>query len=122
MSQTVFERSGGFVRVRRIVTDFYDRMLDNPLLAQYFEHTDMRRLIDHQTKFISSVMGGPAAYTDEQLERSHAHLNIARSEFLEMASLLRETLEEHGLEPADVEEVHGAILARERFIVTRHNE
>ena len=122
MSQSVFQRCGGFVRVRRIVSDFYDRMLDNPGLATYFEHVDMRRLIDHQTKFISSVMGGPASYSDEQLQRSHAHLNIARSEFLEMAGLLRETLEEHGLEPSDVEEVHAAILGRERFIVTRHNE
>lgn len=122
MSQTVFQRCGGFTQVRRVISDFYDRMLDSPRLASYFEHTDMRRLIDHQTKFISSVMGGPASYTDEQLQRSHAHLNIARSEFLEMAALLRDTLEEHGLEPADVEEVYGAILGRERFIVTRHNE
>jgi hypothetical protein len=31
-------------------------------------------------------------------------------------------MEEHGVEAADVDEVYNAILARERFIVMRHND
>ena len=73
---TMFEKYGGFAAVSRIVSAFYDQVLDVPELAKYFKGTDMRRLIDHQTKFIASVMGGPASYSAEQLERVHANMAI----------------------------------------------
>ena len=51
---TMFEKYGGFAKVSRIVSSFYDKALDSPILAPYFTGVDMRRLIDHQTKFASS--------------------------------------------------------------------
>lgn len=41
----------------------------------------MRVLVDHQTKFIALMMGGPASYTDEHLKRVHAHLGIGSTAF-----------------------------------------
>ncbi len=32
----------------------------------------MPKLIDHQTRFISFLMGGPASYTDEHIAHVHA--------------------------------------------------
>jgi len=82
MAQSMFERYGGFSVVSRIVSSFYDRVLDSDNLAPYFEGTDMRRQIDHQSKFISSLMGGPASYSNDQLERSHERLNCqSRSKY-----------------------------------------
>ncbi|HSH41905.1 MAG TPA: hypothetical protein VK973_07260 [Arenicellales bacterium] len=66
-SATIFERCGGFAKVSRIVMSFYDRVGDSEILAPYFETTDMRVLVDHQTKFVASLMGGPASYGDETL-------------------------------------------------------
>jgi hemoglobin len=43
----MFERYGGFSRISRIVSTFYDLVLDSPMLGPYFANTDMRRLIDH---------------------------------------------------------------------------
>jgi hemoglobin len=40
---------GGFAKVRLLVSEFYDRVLDSDTLAPYFDGIDMRRLIDHQT-------------------------------------------------------------------------
>ena len=68
MSRTVYEQLGGFVVVRKIVTEFYNNVLDNEELATFFSTTDMERLIDHQTKFISMLLGGPVSYTEEQLQ------------------------------------------------------
>jgi len=99
---SLFERAGGFASVSRIVMSFYDRVLDSELLAPWFETTDMRTLIDHQTKFVASLMGGPAAYSDEALQRVHARLAITRAAFDEMKRLLGQALAEHGIAADDV--------------------
>ena len=114
---TVFERCGGFATVRRIVSDFYDRVLDSSVLRHHFESVDMRRLIDHQTKFIAFAMGGPAAFNDDALERVHAPLAISRVEFREMATLLRDTLEDFDLPPEDVDAVLDEVMRRQERIV-----
>lgn len=116
---TIFERYGGFATVRRVVSTFYDSVLDSPVLAHHFEEVDVRRLIDHQARFVSSVMGGPASYTDEHLRRVHERLGITTAEFREMIELLEEALEEFELAEADIEYVLAAIRHREGVIVTR---
>ncbi|HEU0236488.1 MAG TPA: group 1 truncated hemoglobin [Candidatus Limnocylindrales bacterium] len=117
-STTIFERAGGFATVRRVVSSFYERVLDSPALAHYFEHIDMRRLIDHQTKFISAVMGGPGSFTDDHLRRVHQHLGISHDEFAEVADHLRAALEEYDVAPDDVAAVEAAVRRREPVIVT----
>lgn len=47
MAQTPFERYGGFAKVSRIVSELYDRLLESPVTARYFEGIDMKRQIDH---------------------------------------------------------------------------
>jgi hemoglobin len=114
---TIYERYGGFAAVRKVVTSFYDRCLDSPVIAHYFEHIDMARLVDHQSRFIATVMGGPASYTDDHLHRIHARLAISHAEFNEMASLLGETLEDLNYADADVAAVIAEIRSRESSIV-----
>ena len=118
MEQNLFEKYGGFSTVSRIVMQFYDKALDSNILADYFEDIEMERLIDHQTKFVASLMGGPASYTDEMLTQLHAHLDIDDQAFDEMAALFRATLEEAGLDPEDVAAVAGEIVKRRPVIVT----
>jgi hemoglobin len=88
---TMFERYGGFAFVTRFVLSFYDRVLASAGLARFFADTDMARLVEHQAKFISSVMGGPASYSDAKLREAHAHLQIDDRAFDEMIGLLRVT-------------------------------
>lgn len=119
MAQSIFERYGGFARVSKIVSAFYDKALESALLAPYFEKVEMRRLIDHQTKFIASIMGGPASYSNEELERVHSRLNINDREFEEMVALLKETLEDFDFDDTDIGAVQSEILSRKRYIVAR---
>lgn len=118
MSQSVFERNGGFASVRKIVSTFYEYVLESDEMAPYFENIDMRRLIDHQSKFISSAMGGPGSYSDEHLERVHARLGITKSAFVVMSSLLKEAMEDHGMSAPDVQAVLHEIVIREHLVVT----
>ena len=119
MKSTIFQRYGGFASVSKVVTSFYDKVLDSPIASPYFANTDMRRQIDHQTKFISQIMGGPASYTDEQLERVHSRLGITEIAFMEVIELLRETLEDYDFSEVDIQHVEREMMNRKNFIVAR---
>ncbi|MDX1614499.1 MAG: group 1 truncated hemoglobin [Candidatus Promineifilaceae bacterium] len=119
MRGSIFERYGGMAKVSRIVLSFYNKMLDSPLTAPYFANTDMRRLIDHQTKFIASIMGGPASYSNSHLERVHEHLGITEEAFMESMTMLAETLEDHNFAEDDIRRVEGAMMGRKNYIVAR---
>ena len=119
MSRTMFERYGGFASVSRVVMSFYDKILSSPLVGPYFADTDMKRLVDHQTKFVATLMGGPASYTNEHLERVHVDLGISEAAFSETMELMRETLEDHDFEGRDVDQVADEMMARKNFIVSR---
>lgn len=103
MAQSLFEKYGGFGRVHQVVMDFYDRVLDDDDLGPYFDDVDMKDLIDHQTKFISSLLGGPASYTDHHIRHAHKGLKIVPQHFDTMKRLMEETLREAGFEVADIQ-------------------
>lgn len=117
MTETIFERYGGFVTLRKVVSAFYDRVLASELTGPYFVGVDMQRLVDHQTKFVAFITGGPASYSDETIERAHRPLEITGAAFAEIARILRETLEEFGLEEHDIESVCAEFLRRREVIV-----
>ena len=119
MSQSIFERYGGFAKISRLVMSFYEKITSSPLTSPYFANTNMRKLIDHQTKFMASMMGGPASYTNEHLERVHAHLGITEGAFSEAVDMLKDTLEDHDFEDEDVQAVEDQVKSRKNFIVTR---
>ena len=119
MTQSIFERNGGFARINRVVLSFYERVLESPVMSPYFHGTDMKRLIDHQTKFIAFLMGGPASYSDEHLERVHRHLDIERRAFEEMVDLLTETLEDFDFSTEDIAVVEKELRRRAPLIITR---
>lgn len=119
---TMFERYGGLAFVTRFVLNFYDRVLDSVCLARFFANTDMQRLVEHQAKFISSVMGGPASYSNAILRDVHAHLHIDDQAFDEMIGLFRATLEDSGVAAADITAIIADLNARRRYIVRSYAE
>jgi hemoglobin len=119
MRRTIFDKYGGFSVVSRVVLSFYDRILDSPLTRPYFNGVNMKRLIDHQTKFMATIMGGPASYTREQIERAHAHLGITEPAFDETVELLKETLEDFDFEDVDIDLVADEMGSYRHVIITQ---
>jgi hemoglobin len=117
VQMTLFDRLGGARAVSRIILAFYERVLESDRLQPFFAGADMRRIVDHQAKFIAFLMGGPASYTDEELEEIHSGLAVDPVSFHEMLTLLRETLERHGLEPSDIDALMAELERREANIV-----
>ena len=114
---SLFEKYGGFTTVSKIVRQFYRDVLHSKNLKVYFEGVDMERLIDHQTKFISHALGGPAQYTGRSLAMSHKGLNITEADFDEVADILQDTLENAGMEDDDVEAVMKIVASTKDSIV-----
>ncbi len=117
MNESLYDRLGGFKFLRRIISDFYDRVLENDDLSPYFENTDMAHLIDHQTQFFAMLLGGPASYTDEQLRNIHLRLGIKGHHFNLVVDLLVDTLEDHELEQEHIDAIVAALEARRSSIV-----
>ena len=119
MRQTIFERYGGFSVVSKVVMNFYDKILDSPVTSPYFSTVDMKRLIDHQTKFFAALMGGPASYTNDHLERVHARLGITEKAFLEAMVLMKDSLEEFDFQDEDIRLVQDEMMNRKNYIVAK---
>ncbi len=115
--QTLFEKYGGFSNVSKIVLAFYDTLLDSDEIGPFFDDIDMSKMVDHQTKFVASLLGGPASYTDRQLQQLHSHLDIKNGHFDELKVVLKDTLDDHGVEPDDVEAVLAEFEKRRGLIV-----
>ncbi len=115
---TMFERYGGFASVSKIIMSFYDKVLDSDIAGPYFDDVDMKSLIDHQTKFIAQVMGGPAEYSNEVLQNVHAKHRIDREAYNEVTMLLKDTLQEFDVAPADINQVMAEIASRSSYIIS----
>jgi hemoglobin len=116
--RTLFEKYGGFTTVSKVVMDFYGRVLDSDIIGDYFDGIDMQRLIDHQTKFVAQLMGGPVSYSNDVLQRAHAPHNIDRKAFEETKRILGETLMDHGIAAEDVATIMADIDQRSHYIIS----
>ena len=119
MAGTTFEKYGGFKTVSRVVMTFYDLVLDNDDVGHHFDNIDMARLMDHQTKFVSGIMGGPAAISDERLQAAHRHIDVTNAEFDVIVALMGEALSEHGMDPQDIRDVARIMESKRSLIVDR---
>lgn len=89
---TLYDRIGGHAAVSAAVDEFYIRVLNDPLLAPFFESTDIDRLKRHQFAFLSQAMGGPRQYSGASMARAHARLCIEQRHFDAVVSHLGRTL------------------------------
>lgn len=112
MEKTLFEKYGGFSQVSRMVLALYDRLLDDDDIGPFFDDVNMGRLVDHQTKFLSSLLGGPVSFTDDHIVRAHANMDIKDEHFDRLRDILTETLTSFKMEPQDVKTAVDAFDSR----------
>ena len=117
MQKSLFEKYGGFSVISKIVLDLYDRLLDDDDVGPFFDEVEMARIVDHQTKFVSSLMGGPASYTDDQIEKMHARLTITNAHFDTLQAILQQTLLDHGVSEDDAEVITALFEGRRKLVV-----
>lgn len=90
--QTLFARVGGERGVARLMDDFYERVLADPLLRPFFEGVPMDTLRRMQREFFAAALGGPVHYGGRSLAEAHAGLGIELRHLRRFLEHLFETL------------------------------
>ena len=101
---SAFERVGGAPAVKAVVDRFYERVLADNDLSEYFASMDaagMTQLKRHQAAMISQVLGGPREYTGRDLADAHRALDISALHYRRVSHLLVGTLWEYDV-PEDI--------------------
>lgn len=115
---TLYDQLGGEAAISAVVDRFYERVLADDELVEYFEDADMDALHRHQEEFFSSVTGGPVEYDGATMQAAHDHLGITHEDFGRVATHLQAALEECGVEDDHVDDVMAAVASLEDDIVT----
>ena len=121
MEKTLFDKYGGFSTISKIVLTFYDRMIEDDDVGPFFDDVELPKLIDHQTKFISSMMGGPASFSDDHIQRAHKNMTIENHHFDRLKDIVSETLADFSVDPEDIEVVLAGFEARRALLVETPN-
>ena len=111
MVRTIYREIGGREAVEAVVDDFYDRVLSDEQLVEFFEGMDMEALRAHQVQFISSVAGGPVEYSGADMREAHAHLDITEADFDAVAEHLERALQGNGVDDDNVEAILTEVAA-----------
>ena len=103
---TLFAWAGGADALRRLTEVFYDRVLDDPVLAPVFAHMSPDHRA-HVALWLGEVFGGPTTYTDElggypSMLRHHLGLELTEEQRSRWAALIDASADEAGL-PDDPE-------------------
>lgn len=99
----LFDRLGGAPAVAAAAEAFYRKVLSDPLLAPYFEASDMDRQVAKQRAFLTMALGGPNSYTGAGLRAAHAGLaGLGDRHFDQVIGHLAATLHELGVAEPDI--------------------
>lgn len=94
----LFDAIGG-ERLEAILKSFYERCFDDVMIGHFFFGKDHDALLRQQLAFTSSMLGGPRAYEGRALPQVHDPLAIRPAQFARRQVILRETIDEYGLDP-----------------------
>lgn len=115
---TLYEKYGGNATVSRLVADFYREVLSRPHLKAYFAGVPLPRLIQHQVRFLSHVLGQtPTAYGGRTMAEAHSRAQITAQHFAEVGQILSDTLQKAGMEADDLRKVMADVAALQADIV-----
>ncbi|UPK75116.1 group 1 truncated hemoglobin [Nocardioidaceae bacterium SCSIO 66511] len=113
-----YERIGGGRAVSAVVDRFYDLILADPSLVDYFAETRMEHLKRHQVMLVSHLLGGPAEYDGRDLRTAHAGMDIGAADFDRVVTHLVTALTEAGVPSDVIDRLGGSLGAARADIVT----
>ncbi len=117
MKQTLYTKYGSRV-TSGIAECLYDRVLDDPELAAFFDGVDIDRLREHVADFLSVLAGGPDIYRGRDLREAHADYKISKQHFEMVMDHIAAAATELGIEPEDIATIATAIRGYEDDIVS----
>ena len=102
---SAYESLGGDSIIRQAVDGFYAKLQADPVIAEFFNGSDIGGLKTHQRMFLTAAFGGPDAYEGRDMRAAHMHLAITDADFDRFIGHLGETLAEYGVAAERVTEL-----------------
>ncbi len=78
LNKSVYELAGGEDAFRRLVSRFYVRVADDPVLRAVYPEEDLSAATERLTLFLIQYWGGPATYSER---RGHPRLRMRHQPF-----------------------------------------
>jgi hemoglobin len=99
------DKIGGLQGLNHIMTDFYKRIFDDPMIAYLFQGQNQQKLIDREVEWTARLLGETEIeYQGQSLKRAHSKHPIRRGHFFRRHQLLIQTLKQHQV-PHEIQEV-----------------
>jgi len=116
------EEVGGEERLREMVAEFYDRVVEDAMIGFMFRGIDREKLVDKQIEYVRARLGaGDVEYTGTPIREAHESLPVLAGHFDRRHDLLREVLEEYDV-PDHVFEAWVDLEERLRELVLQTGE
>ncbi len=116
MEISLFERIGGKGAVQATVLKLYDKILDDDVLAPFFDDISIDALRNSQAAFVTYAFGGPNHYNGKNLRNVHKKSvedGLNDTHFDLVATHLRTSMEELNV-PTDLIDEAMAIVGSTR--------
>ncbi|MCV7031674.1 group I truncated hemoglobin [Mycobacterium sherrisii] len=108
-SPSIYAEIGGYEAIEGVVHDFYERVLADADLCDFFTGTNMNRLKGKQVEFFSAALGGPEPYTGAAMKQVHQGRGISAHHFELVAGHLVNALTNAGVPPTTVDQIIAAV-------------
>ncbi|MDD9267355.1 group 1 truncated hemoglobin [Paenibacillus sp. GCM10023248] len=108
---TLYDKLGGEQAIGKVVDYFYELILADDTINDFFKNTDMEKQRKHQTKFISFALGGPNQYSGLSMAKAHTGMNLQPEHFQAVAGHLANALAHFGVPQSDIDQVIGHVAA-----------
>ena len=99
--QKLLDVMGGVDALRPVISDFIDRVVNDVMIGFHFNGVDRDVLKQRELEFTARALGGDLPYSGRGMRQAHAQHPILPGQFYRRLTILRETLEAHGV-PAPV--------------------
>ena len=91
---SLYDDIGGSEAVNAAVDLFYEKVLADDRVSQFFADVDMPGQRGKQRKFLAYAFGAPINYDGKDMRSAHAHLKLTEEHFNAVAEHLRATMED----------------------------
>ena len=96
---------GGLDGLRMIITDFYQRIFNDAMIAYLFTGQSQQRLIEREVEWTARLLGAhQIEYKGQSLKQAHSKHPIRKGHFFRRHQLLAETLKTHQV-PQEVQDM-----------------
>jgi hemoglobin len=114
----LYERLGGQRAIVAVVDDFVGRVAADDRIKLRFINTDIPRLKSLLVEFVCMGTGGPCKYSGQDMETSHAGMELVAEEFDALVEDLSATLDKFNVPANEKGQLLGALAPLKPLIVT----